>query len=277
MNEQLKHYFSADGTCLTIPANVRLEQPIVLRFPTSQQQTHIIMAANSKAIFIALDPNQTQIFIHLKNNACLSYSILQQQTKHLTIKVIQDVNSQLNSQILGFGGKTNYISFQASLVGVNASCNINALEYTKDFDTHTLDIQVEHAKPNSTSHTVIRSVLDHNSSCLMNGTILVTKNSSQVKANLQHKTILLSEQAKIASKPQLEIYNDDVVCSHGSSIGTLAASALLYMNSRGISLLEAQQLLLQSFIAPIITAIPCPSIQQHIQQLLFPEAQSCNL
>ena len=276
MNEQLKQYFSADGAYLNIPENVHLESPIVLHFPTSTAPQHIIMGKNSKAIFIELEANNAQTYIYLKDNACLNYTILQKLPKYLAITIIQDANSQLDSQILGFGGKTNHISFNASLTGANANCNVNALEYTKDSETHTLDIQIEHAHPNSTSNTVIRSVLDHNSRCIMNGKILVTKYSSQVRANLQHKTMLLSEYAKIDSKPQLEIYNDDVVCSHGSSIGTFAADALLYMNSRGISMLEAQQLLLQSFIAPIINAIPCASIQQLVQQLLFSEKQLCD-
>ena len=282
---------STARTSINIPKNVTIDQPIVILYDNndSSPENYISIGKNSKAQLIELYLNNTttkltnnaKTTINLDDNACLTHTILQQSTNYDTqftkIYATQKTNSQLHTQILLHGGNSNNISLHVLLAGSNAICNINALEYTKQQETQALDIQVEHKHANSTSNTAIKSVLDNSSHCLMNGKILVAKNANLVKADLQHKTMLLAEHAKIDSKPQLEIYNDDVACSHGSSIGKLDFNALLYMNTRGISTIEAKQLLLQSFIAPVINAIPHAAIQQYMYQLIFPGENLCSI
>lgn len=290
--EKIDKLFSVDGAYVNIPDNTVIDSPIVILYATSSTQkeytiapeNNILIGKNSKAHIIEIYLNQhttkfstaAQTTIHVDENANLEHTILQQSNivdcQHLLLTSKQQKNSQVNTQIFTYGGKENRIKYNHSLVGNNAVCNIKSLEYTKQTAQHIFDLLIEHKHPNTASDTVIRSVLDNSSKCCMHGKIIVSKDTPQVKANLQHKTILLSEQAKIDSKPELEIYNDDVSCSHGSTIGKLDMNALLYMNSRGISTIKATQLLLQSFISPIIDGVQCSKTKQQLRQLFLPGA-----
>jgi Fe-S cluster assembly protein SufD len=284
-------HFDAAGAYINIPDNMIVETPIVILYATNHEQksqpfiphNHISLGKNSKAQIIEIYLNKqatpfltsAQTTIQVQNNANLAYTLLQQANigdqQNLTLQILQQANSQLNAQVFTHGGKTNHVVLKAILAGNNATCNINALEYGKQAETHALNLQIEHLHANSTSNVTIRSVLDDNAKGSLYGKILIPRNISKIKAKLQHKTMLLSEHAKIESKPQLEIYNDDVICSHGASIGRLDLDALLYMHSRGISTMEAKQLLLQSFIAPVIEAVQCINTKQQIKQLFFPK------
>ena len=240
------------------------------------------MVKNSKIQLIEIYINNAttqlvtnaQTTINMDNNAKLNYTILQQANindcQQLKVNINQKNNSQLDSQIFSYGGNKNQVILNSELIGEKASCCINALEYTKISQQQILNLNIKHLHPNTNSKTIVRSVVDGYSSCTMHGRIFVGKDINKINAKLQHKTILLSEQAKIDSKPELEIYNDDVVCSHGSTIGKLDPNALMYMNTRGISTNEARLLLLQSFIDPILTPIQCFIMQNNIKQLFLP-------
>jgi len=293
-----KHYtqtvdqrFSIDGAQINIPNNTIITNPIIILYeaPLIQEkyhitpQNHIVIGNNSKVNIIEIYLNKqqsifstkAQTIIQVQDNAQLSYTILQQANtadqQNLIVQIQQQTDSQVNSQIFSYGGKINQITLQATIAGYNATCNIHALGYSKQTENHYLNLQIIHTHSASTSAVNIRSVLDDHAKCSVHGKILVARNAPKIKANLQHKTILLSEHAEIESKPQLEIYNDDVICTHGSSIGELDLNALLYMNTRGISTIEAKQLLLQGFIAPNIDVVQCTNFRQQIKQLFCPE------
>ena len=286
----VKHITNA-STYINIPDNVTINNPIVIMYTANPEpksicftpHNHIILGKNSKAQIIEIYLNQkaipfvtnAQTLVEVQDNANLTYTMLQQANiedqQKLTLQIIQQTNSQVHGQIFSYGGKTNQVALNTLLTGKYANCDFKALEYSKQTEKLALNIQVEHRNIDSVSNVFIRSILDDQSTCSVYGKVLVPPNITNIKAELQHKTILLSEQAKIETQPQLEVYNDNVTCSHGASIGKLDEDALIYMYTRGISILEAKQLLLQSFIAPIIDTIPCINTRQHVKQLFCPE------
>jgi Fe-S cluster assembly protein SufD len=280
-----------NGTYINIPEDTTIDTPIIICYTPDTTQTltsftpHncIVLGKNSKVQIIEIYLNQQEkpfctaahTNIQVQEAAHLTYTLLQQANiadqQNLTLQISQHANSNVYGQIFNYGGSINQITLKAILEGNNTQCTFNALEYSKQAETHTLNLQIEHMHACSTSNVTIRSVVDDQAKCSVYGKILVPPNIAEIKANLQHKTMLLSEQATIESKPQLEIYNDNVSCTHGSSVGRLDEDALLYMSTRGIPTLIAKHLLLQGFIAPIINAVPCTNTRQQLEKLFCPE------
>ncbi len=119
-------------------------------------------------------------------------------------------------------------------------------------DVHTL---IDHAKPNCVSNELYKYVLDDQSEGVFNGKVFVRQDAQQTNAYQQNKSILLSESAKMNAKPELEIYADDVKCSHGATTGQLDAQALFYLMSRGMSRKQAQAMLLLAFARDIVESV----------------------
>lgn len=290
-NKPYSQQANENGTYINIPASIHIDTPIFILYtyvnkPTpscSMPHNNIVLEKNSKAHIIEIYLSEHENSFHTKahttiqmqDNANLTYTILQQATitdqQNLGVHITQHANTAMHGQIFNYGGGVNRININSILSGANASCNFNVLQYATHTAIHTLNLHIEHQHAHTTSNSVIKSVVDDQAKCSVSGKILVPANITAIKANLQHKTMLLSEHAQIESKPQQEIYNDNVSCSHGSSIGKLDADALLYMATRGIPFSMAKNLLLQGFIAPSINAISCANFRQQVQQLFYRE------
>lgn len=287
----IKHY-SNTGVYLQIPEYYSETTPIIIDFTKQAAledhrlfapKNHILVEKYSNAQVIEIYNNtqsgpwqtKAQTTIELQEHASLAYILLQQAHSNdqlnITITVTQASNSNFQTQLFSYGGNNNQITLHTNLTGNNTACSIHALTYGKQQEQHDLTLQIKHDSANSRSNLNIRSLVDHYATCSLDGNIYVAANTAKTTANMQHKTLLLADTATINSKPQLEIYNDEVVCSHGSSIGQLDANALLYMNCRGIPTNLAKQLLLQSFIAPIINNVANLEFKQQLQTLFCPE------
>jgi Fe-S cluster assembly protein SufD len=128
-------------------------------------------------------------------------------------------------------------------------------------DNHTL---VDHAKPNCDSNELYKTILSGRSTGIFNGKVFVRRDAQQTNAYQSNKSVVLSDDAKMYSKPELEIYADDVKCSHGATTGKLDAEAMFYLQARGLSKPEAQRLLLMAFVGDVIEAIRLPSVQSYV-------------
>jgi Fe-S cluster assembly protein SufD len=139
---------------------------------------------------------------------------------------------------------------------------------------------IDHAKPNCISRQLFKGVLDDIATGAFNGKILVRKDAQQTLAYQANNTILLTDDADFNTKPQLEIYADDVKCSHGATVGQLDKDALFYLRSRGINKKEAKLLLMYAFTHDVIHKIQVPALQERIQDLvdkrLRGELSRCN-
>jgi Fe-S cluster assembly protein SufD len=129
-------------------------------------------------------------------------------------------------------------------------------------DNHTV---IDHAKPHCASREVYKGVLDGHAGGVFNGKIIVRKDAQKTDSKQSNKNLLLSEDASINTKPQLEIYADDVKCTHGATIGQIDPEAVFYLRSRGIGLDEARSLLIQAFANDILDRIKFEPLRSHLR------------
>lgn len=141
------------------------------------------------------------------------------------------------------------------LTGENASCRIYGAAICKGNDGTEMKINVRHLAENCTSTQSFRTIASGNAKCGFHGKITVAPGAQRTEAYQESHGILLSENARIETLPQLEIYADDVKCSHGATIGKLDENQIFYMRSRGISEKNARDILLRAFVSPIIGMI----------------------
>jgi Fe-S cluster assembly protein SufD len=127
---------------------------------------------------------------------------------------------------------------------------------------------IDHAKPNCTSNELYKAILDEQATGAFNGRILVRKDAQKTQAFQSNNNLLLTTEAKMHTKPQLEIYADDVKCSHGATVGQLDMEAKFYMQSRGIGEREAKLLLMFGFAHDVIGHIKIEPLREHIDELI---------
>jgi Fe-S cluster assembly protein SufD len=153
-------------------------------------------------------------------------------------------------------------------MGENAAANIYGV-YLMDRNQH-IDNQVliDHAVPRCQSNELFKGILDDHASGVFNGHVLVRKDAQQTNAYQTNKNILLTDKASIDSKPFLEIYADDVKCSHGATVGQLDNDAMFYIRSRGISESNARILLMYAFAAEVVNKITIPELRQRIDDMV---------
>jgi len=139
------------------------------------------------------------------------------------------------------------------------------LEGNQHIDNYTL---LEHAEPNCPSHELYKGILGDQSRAIFRGKIHVHQKAQKTDAYQQNENILLSDNARINTKPQLEIYADDVKCSHGATIGQLNEDALFYLQARGISKTESRNMLLKAFADDIADRVKIDTLRQHVEKLI---------
>src|SRR5205085_6797345 len=171
------------------------------------------------------------------------------------LQVQQQRGSTFAAHSITLGGRWARNDVNAVLADEGCDCTLNGL-YLADgdrlVDNHT---RIDHAKPRCTSHELYKGILDGKARGVFNGKIFVHKDAQKTDARQTNKTLLLSDDATIDTKPQLEIFADDVKCTHGATIGQLASEAIFYLRSRGIGKEEARSLLTYAFANDIISRI----------------------
>ncbi|MGA2143436.1 MAG: Fe-S cluster assembly protein SufD [Bryobacteraceae bacterium] len=133
-------------------------------------------------------------------------------------------------------------------------------------DNHTV---IDHAKPHGTSHELYKGILDGESAAVFNGKIIVRQDAQKTDSKQTNKNLVLSDNSVVNTKPELQIWADDVRCTHGATIGQLDAEALFYMQSRGIGRSEARRLLTYAFAQDIVDRIKVESLRDSLEKLLF--------
>ncbi|PCH55633.1 MAG: hypothetical protein COC15_04120 [Legionellales bacterium] len=145
---------------------------------------------------------------------------------------------------------TNNTDLIINLSQEQAQCNIYGLQLAQNTETYSLNLLINHTAPNCISNTILRGVYTDNAIGNITAKIHVHPYAYKTNAALENKNLLLSNTATVNTLPQLEIYNDDVKCSHGATIGALDVEALFYLQSRGIAYSAARKILIESFISP---------------------------
>lgn len=177
-------------------------------------------------------------------------------------------NTKVISNIFSFGGGLSKIELAIALQGQNSHCETSSLSFTQGAQTQDILLKIDHLVPNCTSNSIARGVLKDKSITDFVGKIIVHPGASKTLADLQIKNMLCSPKAQANNKPELEIYNDDVRCSHGASTGQINEEAIFYMRSRGIGEAEATSMLIDGFIKPAIESCTIPQIAEFVTGMI---------
>jgi Fe-S cluster assembly protein SufD len=178
-------------------------------------------------------------------------------------------SSNFSSHAVTMGGAIARNEVIAELQGEGAECTLNGLYLVNDarlVDNHTT---IHHAKPHCNSHELYKGILDDRSRAVFNGKIVVAIDAQKTDAKQTNKALLLSEDAQINTKPELEIFADDVKCTHGATIGQLDADALFYLRSRGLDSGQARNVLIHAFATDLLNRIAIGPIRAQLDAVLL--------
>ncbi|GEM_PF-5269420 len=213
--------------------------------------------------------NSLSCEIFLRKNSKCEYLIFQKNGENISqtldFQVFQEKESQFNSHF--FVANSN-VRNQLSINHLAEFCKTfcNGLSVAKNSVLIENQVFMNHNFANGQSQQMFKNIASDKSVAKFLGKVFVAKNSQKTDASQSNKNLLLSETAKIQATPHLEIYTDDVKCSHGSSTGQLDENALFYMLSRGISLKDAKKLLLQAFANDLIEKISIPDFRNYVSE-----------
>jgi Fe-S cluster assembly protein SufD len=184
------------------------------------------------------------------------------------VQVDQDRDSSLQSAVAVMGGRLVRNTLGVLLQAEGATSTLNGL-YTLDGVQHVDNhITVDHAAPHCTSQQLYKGILDGRTRAVFHGRILVRRDAQKTDANQTNKSLLLAEGPEVYSKPQLEIFADDVRCTHGAAEGQVAEDAMFYLESRGLREAAARTLLAYGFAHEVIDRITVEPVRTRLDQLL---------
>jgi Fe-S cluster assembly protein SufD len=279
--------FLDDGIFVHVPAGKSVEEPIVVDFQSPRcekpavrhRRCLIVMGANSQARIVERFEGAEGTYftnavteIVVAENAILDYYRPQRESNHAfhvaTVQVRQERSSNFTAHLLAVGGKIARTDTNVVLGAPGCECTINGLYLASGdrlIDNHT---RIDHARPNCTSHELFQGILDGRAHGVFNGKIYVHQDAQKTDAKQTNRTLLLSDSAVIDTKPQLEIYADDVKCTHGASIGQLDPEQIFYLRTRGIDPDAARRLLIFAFANNIIGRIKIDALRAEMESLI---------
>ncbi|MDO6470959.1 Fe-S cluster assembly protein SufD [Maribacter sp. 1_MG-2023] len=280
--------FSREGAYIYIPKNKMPKKPIeILHFSTGneaslllQPRNLIVVEENAEVQIIerhqSLTSNDTltnavtEIFA--AKSAIVDFYKIQNDAATASLidntYVDQKDKSVVNVHTFSFGGKLtrNNLNFYQNGEYIDSTMNgVTILGEKQHVDHYTL---VHHMQPNCESHQDYKGIYSDSSTGVFNGKIIVDKIAQKTNAFQKNNNILISDKASINSKPQLEIFADDVKCSHGCTIGQLDEDALFYLQSRGIPKKEARALLMYAFANNVLSTVRIPELKARINKLI---------
>ncbi|MCA9257070.1 MAG: Fe-S cluster assembly protein SufD, partial [Phycisphaerales bacterium] len=207
-----------------------------------------------------------------KENAVVDHYQVQRETPdtyHLsTRQVYLSRSGNVSSHTLAFGGKLVRNDINALLDGEGANCMFNGLSVLRDSQHVDNHLRVDHAKPHCNSWEFFKGIYDDKSRGVFTGRIIVREDAQKTDAKQSNMNLLLSRDAVIDTKPQLEILADDVKCTHGATVGQLDEEAIFYLRSRGVSEEAARSLLIYAFAGESVGQVRIASLRDKLQALL---------
>ena len=280
--------FAKEGAYINIPKNVEVQKPIqIINLTTGseiatmmQPRNLIVLEENAHVQIIerhqSLNSNAvlsnvvTEVFV--ARNATVDYYKIQNDNLNASLVdntfIEQKTNSEVSVHTFSFGGNItrNNLNFYQRGEHINSILKgITIIEDKQLVDHHTL---VHHIGPNCESHQDYKGIYDERSTGVFNGKVLVAKEAQKTNAYQQNNNILVSDKANVNAKPQLEIFADDVKCSHGCTIGQLDDEALFYMQQRGIPKKEGKALLMYAFANTVLESVKIPEVKSSITKLI---------
>lgn len=277
-----------DGLVVRIPDDTVLETPVRLLFVStggndamSHPRTLVMAGTNSQVRLVEsyagvsddayLTNAVTEVFVG--DGAVVDhYKLLRESVEAFHIASMHlslGRSATFSSNAITLGGAIVRNEVMAELRGEGGECTLNGLylvDGTRLVDNHTT---ILHAKPHCDSHELYKGILDNQSRAVFNGKIIVAIDAQKTDAKQTNKALLLSEEAQINTKPELEIFADDVKCTHGATIGQLDSDALFYLRSRGLDLEQARDVLIHAFASDVLDRIAIKPIREQLDAVLL--------
>jgi Fe-S cluster assembly protein SufD len=285
----LNQAFFTDGAFIFVPKGVEVAEPVQLIYISSAKNSGetilprnlVIAEANSKLTVVEsyISTGNVAYFtnavteILAGDNAKVEHVKLQDEAAsayHIaTIAGEFGRASNVTVHSFALGAKLSRTNIRTKLVGEGLECILNGLYLTKDEQLADHHMIVEHAQPHCASHEYFNGILDDKSKGVFHGRILVQQIAQKTDAKQTNKNLLLSDDATADTKPQLEIYADDVKCTHGATIGQLNDESIFYLRSRGIGRENARRMLIHAFAGEIIERIKCVPAREVLDKLVW--------
>ncbi|MFP4288997.1 MAG: Fe-S cluster assembly protein SufD [Bacteroidales bacterium] len=279
--------FFQDGLFIYVPEGVEVEKPIQLINIVNSEKpilTHprhlIIQEKNTKLTLVHCDHSLTNNVsftnsiseTFLNTNAEMEFYKVQNKGPNSGVMshsfFSQKFNSKLNHTSLTLNGGFTKNMINVVLEEQEANATLNGL-YLVDGSQHIDNqLQIDHAAPHCISEQLFKGILDDESTAVFNGKIMVRKDAQKTLAYQNSKNLLLSDDARANAQPQLEIYADDVKCSHGATVGQLDQEAMFYLRSRGLDKRAARQLLMYAYAAEVVNRIGIEPLRERIDHLV---------
>jgi Fe-S cluster assembly protein SufD len=280
--------FAYDGVFIYVPDGNIIKEPVIILNISDTKIPHLfiqprnlfVIGKNSSVTFLdfqytigdndSFNNTVTEILTD-KNSAVNLYKLQNESDKNFyvgTTQVHQKKDSKFNSVTISWGGKITRNNLNSLLIGEGCECSMDGafiLSGSQHVDNHTL---VDHAVPNCLSNEFYKGILDDKSTGVFNGKIMVRKDAQKTNAYQTNNNILLTDTASMNSKPQLEIFADDVRCSHGTTTGQLNEDELFYLRTRGIDEKEAIVVLLFAFVSEIIQKVKLEPLMNKLLDML---------
>ncbi len=277
------------GALVRVPRGKVIEEPVYLLFlsapgpsPLANYPRNLILAGASSQlslveIYASLGeaPSFTAAVteILVEDGAIVDHSKVQQEGPgafhFANTQVRQDRASNFSSVFVGLGAQWARNEVRVLLDGEGCECTLNGLYQAtgrQHMDNHTV---IDHARPHCASHELYKGILDEQAHGVFNGKIFVRQDAQKTDAKQTNQTLLLSEDATINTKPQLEIYADDVKCTHGATVGQLDAEALFYLRTRGVGREDARALLTYAFANDILGRMRISALRHRLEHALL--------
>jgi Fe-S cluster assembly protein SufD len=279
--------FWRDGAFVFVPKNTKVEAPIHLQFVSNGEQTAsfprvlIVLERGAEAVLV-------ESYVRADETAYLTDSIVEivladearlkhyrvQRESHRALHVLTthaDLGrgSFYDATNLNFGAALSRHEIGVRFNAEGAECFVDGLYMVGDVqhtDTHSI---IEHTVKNCTSHQTYKGVLSGKSRAVFNGKVFVAEGASGTDGYQSNKNLLLSNDARVDTKPQLEIFNDDVKCSHGATVGQIEDEELFYLLSRGLNETLARNLLTYGFAEELISKIEIESIKKQLDEAVL--------
>jgi Fe-S cluster assembly protein SufD len=280
--------FLQDGAFVYVPEGVVLDGPLQIMFISAADGP---VMSHPRALIIAADRSHSRIVetyvgaggqgyfsnavteVFAGDNANVDHYKVQEESVHAfhvaSMHVHAARNANFSSHSFVLGGRLVRNDVFAQLDGEGAECTLNGL-YLADgerlVDNHTT---IDHAKPHCPSHEIYKGILGGRARAVFNGKIIVRPDAQKTDAKQTNRALLLTDDAAINTKPQLEIFADDVKCTHGAAIGQLDEDALFYLQARGLTFFEARDLLIHAFAGEILDRVKIEPLKRALEGELY--------
>jgi Fe-S cluster assembly protein SufD len=282
---------ASDGAYVYIPDGVILEQPLHLLFVTTTSPASHAIMTSARALIVAGEGSQVRVVetygglqgaayftnavteIVAGERSVVDHYKVQQESLdafHVASMHVHAARSAtFSSHSFSLGGRLVRNDASALLDGEGAECTLNGL-YIADgerlVDNHT---SIEHAKAHCPSHEIYKGILGGKARAVFNGKIIVRQDAQKTDAKQTNRALLLSDEASINTKPQLEIFADDVKCTHGAAIGQLDEDAIFYLRARGLTYFEARDMLIHAFAGDILDRVKIEPLRIALERELY--------